>query len=182
MIRKEGKRLLMPVVELINHGVKGAPFQFKDGIAVKGTFSGEVLAHYGLTDPFGVFCTWGFACEEPAAFSLPIRLPLKPRRLVIRRDIQDKKILGYARTPTVKVEKDTIVLSYLMLGHSKFPRMAKGIFYRLMKDQGIERSDAEEIFDRILYFNRMNFLKLRAALDDQEGRLSPFYEIPSSIN
>jgi hypothetical protein len=51
--------------------------------------------------------------------------------------------------------------------------MSKGIFYRLMKDQGIERSDAEEIFDRILYFNRMNFLKLRAALDSQEGALIP---------
>ena len=31
--------------------------------------------------------------------------------------------------------------------------------------------DADEVFDRILHFNRMKFLKLLAALEEQEGDL-----------
>jgi hypothetical protein len=62
--------------------------------------------------------------------------------------------------PDVSKEGDQIALSYLMLGHRKYPRLARGNFYRIMRDAG--RSDAEERFDRIQHANRTQFYKLDA--------------------
>jgi hypothetical protein len=169
MIHSQGKQVVMPVVELVNHGTAGVGFEYKDGISVKGTFPDEILVRYNLTDPLGVITVWGFASEEPVAFSLPMRVPAGNRRLVIMRNFGQIEKLGNTRAPTVKVAGETITLSHLMLGHKKFPRLGKGVFYRLMKGQGIEHDAAEEIFDRILHFNRMQFLQLMQDLEGVEG-------------
>jgi hypothetical protein len=171
MIHSQGKQVVMPVVELVNHGTDGAGFEFKDGISVKGTFKDEILVRYNLTDPLGVVAVWGFASEEPVAFSVPMRLPAgNKRRLVILRNFNQIEKLGNTRAPTVKVTGEAIELSHLMLGHKKFPRLSKGVFYRLMKSQGIEHDAAEELFDRITHYNRTLFLQL---LQDLEGVKGP---------
>ncbi|MGH7487370.1 MAG: hypothetical protein ACREMY_17480, partial [bacterium] len=156
MIHSQGKPVVMPVVELVNHGTEGVGFEYKDGISVKGTFKDEILVRYNLTDPLGVITVWGFASEEPVAFSLEMRVPLaNKRRIAIRRNFGQVEKLGNTRAPTIKATGDVIEVSHLMLGHKKFPRLAKGVFYRLMKGQGIEREAAEELFDRIAHFNRL---------------------------
>jgi hypothetical protein len=168
MIGSKGRYLLMPVIELVNHGSKGVSFQYKDGIVVSGTFDDEILVHYfDATDPFTVFTTWGFAHEEPLAFSLFMNFPLENRRLVIQRQIQERVKLGDARAPTVKISGNQITLSHLLIGSARFPRVPKGIFYRLMRDHGA--GNAEEIFDRILHFNRTKFLQLLLALERHDG-------------
>ena len=168
MIGSKGRFVLMPVIELVNHGTNGVSFQYKNGITVAGTFPDEILVHYfEATDPFTVFSTWGFAHEEAVAFSLQMNMPLGDRRLAVQRQLQEKAKLGDARAPTVKTNNKNIMLSHLMLGSSKFPRLAKGIFYRIMKD--LVEENAEEVFDRIHHFNRMKFLELLTALEPHEG-------------
>ncbi len=168
-IRSQGRQVIMPVVELINHGVRGSEFQYKEGIGVRGTFADEVLARYTLSDPLGVLGIWGFASPEPTAFSMPMRLPLGDHRLIIHRNFSEKTKIGNVRVPAVKINGNNVVLSHLLIGHEKFPKLPKGIFYHLMQDQGIDQSTAEELFDRIQHFNRTKFLKLRAALDEADG-------------
>ncbi|MGQ0741182.1 MAG: hypothetical protein ACT4OG_02625 [Alphaproteobacteria bacterium] len=170
MLGSKGRYVLMPVIELVNHGRKGVSFQYKEGIVVSGTFEEEILVHYfDATDPFTDFTTWGFAHDEPLAFSLFMNIPSGNRRLVIQRQIQEKAKLGDARGPVVKTNGNQITLSHLLIGSSRFPRVPKGVFYRIMQDLG--ESNAEELFDRIVHFNRMKFLQLLAALERHEGQM-----------
>jgi hypothetical protein len=168
-INSKAGSVIMPVVDLINHGVQGVAYDFKDGIAVKGVFSGEALARYNINDAFGFFSSWGFASEEPTAFAFPMRLQLGSRHLLIRRDLNKKSTMGNLSAPVVKIDGSNVHLSWLLLGNTRAPRIPKTIFYRLMRNQGIKRENAEEIFDRILHFNRMKFLKFSAELDEHEG-------------
>jgi hypothetical protein len=170
MIGSKGRYVLMPVIELVNHGSKGVSFQYKNGISVTGTFPDEILVHYfDATDPFTVFSTWGFAHPESVAFSLVMNMPLSNKRLQINRALQEKGKLGDARAPIVKITDKAITLSHLMLGSAKFPRLAKGVFYRIMKD--LKEPNAEELFDRIQHFNRMKFLQLQEALEPHDGEM-----------
>jgi len=170
MIGSKGRYVLMPVIELVNHGSNGVSFQYKNGISVTGTFPDEILVHYfDATDPFTVFTTWGFAHLESVAFSLVMNMPLSNKRLQINRALQEKGKLGEARAPMVKITDKVITLSHLMLGSAKFPRLAKGVFYRIMND--LKEPNAEELFDRIQHFNRMKFLQLLQALEPHKGEM-----------
>lgn len=166
-IRYQDKSVIMPVLELANHGTTGKTFQFQNGIGLKGTFDGEVLARYSATDPFGIFCGWGFPSDELVAFSLPMALGNKNRRMLIQRNIAQRAVKGQFRVPKMTRNGNRLALSYVMLGNAKFPRLAKGIFYQLMKDVG--QINAEELFDRIVHFNVKKFLTLLSALEEFEG-------------
>ena len=62
------------------------------------------------------------------------------------------------------------MLSYLMIGNPKFPRLSRGIFRTLMKQAGAPNLD--EVFDFILHFNRTRFLGLLAALEPLGGEMA----------
>jgi hypothetical protein len=165
-----GKRyVLMPVLEIANHGVNGCSFQTKEGVGISGTFTEEVLAHYGMVDPFGAFEVWGFTSNEPLAFSLPATLALGKRKLTILRQLSNKKVRGNFRIPVLSTDEDKVTVSHLMLGHARYPRLSKGIFYQFMQDLG--EPNGEELYDRIRRFNVGQFLKLMEALDAHEGAM-----------
>lgn len=168
MIYRNGRGVLMPVLELVNHGVVGSPFQFTDGISIAGTYEREVLARYNFLDSFGVFLTWGFPNAEPVTYSLSMRLPLRGRTLVIRRELAKNRAHGRLRIPEVTVEDNKINFSFLMLGHKRFPKLPRGVFQYLMSEQGIEGAD--EIFDRIRLINGTKFLNLLSVLEGHESR------------
>ncbi len=160
-IRYKGNSVLMPVIELVNHRPDGAIFDREDGIAVSGSFDGEILARYGLTDAFDIFRYWGFASEEqPFALSIGMGVYTQAGEVAIERgdiDLDPKRTPFY---PDVKIESGCITLSYMLLGHKSFPELAKANFYRIMRDAG--RTDAEELFEKISQINKTEFLKLMA--------------------
>jgi hypothetical protein len=162
-MRIQGRQVLMPVVELVNHDVNGVEFQYNDGIAIHGIFADEVLVHYSLCDPLDVLMVWGFASQEPLAFGLPAWLPLGTRRLIIRRNFDD------VWSPAADIDGEKIVLSHLMLTNARNPKLPKDNFYKLMQDLGLKQINAEEVFNRILHANREQFLKLSAALAGHDG-------------
>ena len=169
MIAYGNSNVLMPVLELANHGVNGCSYDVKDGISIDGTFKAEVLVHYGMVDPYGAFEIWGFASNAPVAFSLPATLRLSSRRLAILRQISNKEVRGNFRIPVLDTDETKVRISHLMLGHARFPRLSKGIFYQLMDDLG--EPNAEALFDQVRRFNIQQFLKLMEALDEHQGRL-----------
>jgi hypothetical protein len=169
MITYRDGKAIMPVLELANHGSKGCPFNIKSGVAIGGTFEDEVLAHYGMVDPFGAFEVWGFSSDEPVAFSLRSTVKLGSRQLVVQRILSSKKVHGKFRIPVLDAGKDKVTISHLMLGHARYPRLSKGIFYQFMKEIG--EANAEELFDQVRRFNIQQFLKLMEALDGHEGEL-----------
>jgi len=153
---------VMPVMELANHG-EGNGYDVSNGVAFSGTFPGEVCVQYTELDSFDFFRSWGFATPRPLAFSMLLTGSIQSSRLQIRQDFT-----GAARSPrdwipSVEKTDGAISLPFLMIGNQKYPRLCKGIFYRLMRDAGY--SGFEEAFDLIQHTNRLLFLDLIAAVD-----------------
>ncbi|MDJ0513256.1 MAG: hypothetical protein QNJ62_07405 [Methyloceanibacter sp.] len=168
-IAYEGRDRLMPVLHLVNHTADGCPFKFEKGISIDRTFENEVCAHYGLYDPWGVFENWGFSCAEPLAFSMPSIVNVDGQELAISRQLDRRTKRGKFRVPIVEKDGKRTSISYVMLGHARFPRASKGIFYQLMRDIG--QPNAEALFDEIRRFNIQKFLNFLAILDDHRGPL-----------
>ena len=57
-------------------------------------------------------------------------------------------------------------MQFLMIGNQHYPRLPKGIFYRLMREAG--HAGFEESFDLIHHLNRLHFIDLLATLDGIE--------------
>ncbi|MBV9692996.1 MAG: hypothetical protein JO261_04785 [Alphaproteobacteria bacterium] len=159
-----GKRnVIMPVVELINHG-DAAGYDTSSGVSVRGTFAGEVNVRYSDVDAYGLFLNWGFSHPQRQALSLALSGAVGGKGLHIERDYTSGEAM-----PTLKRDGDALALNYLMLGHRQYPRLAKGIFYKRMREAGA--NGIEEAFDTIQHINRMNFLGVMALLEPFEGAM-----------
>lgn len=66
-----GKRVLMPIADLVNHDPNASHYQLSTGVQISGTFRNEIFVRYNETDPIGRFFNHGFASSEPLAFSCP---------------------------------------------------------------------------------------------------------------
>lgn len=157
---KEGMDVVIPIVELANHG-SGTGYRVEDdGVGLSGQTAEEILVQYGARDPLGMFLGWGFASKsEP--FALSLAMGVRQAGLLIRRGEADPASKPAPFMPTVIRDGSTIYLSYLMLGHRKNPQLARGIFNRIMRDVG--RADATELFDFIQHANRLQWLRLLGA-------------------
>ena len=171
--RVKGRAVIIPIVELANHGHDTNYVDNGEGIGLSGLFSSEILVEYNSGDPLDFFHGWGFASPtERFALSLRVRLETPSGPLVIKRDRDpfstetDKKIFY----PEVSMEGDELTLSSLLLGHKEMPLLPRSIFYQLMRDS--RRSGAEEIFEKIQHINRMQFYKLYALSESATPPLS----------
>jgi hypothetical protein len=165
-----GKEAVMPVIELANHGTEGLLYEFDAGLKIEGKPGAEVLVRYNSRDAFGIFHAYGFASPQPQAFSVPMKTSLGAAELVIQSDIGAYTMRGNFPVPQVKIQGSNLLLSHLMIGRRGFPRLSRGIFCTLMREAGA--TNADEVFDNILFFNRMNFLKLLAVLETHPGEMS----------
>jgi hypothetical protein len=170
VINYKGSDVIMPIVELANHG-HAARYQTKDGVGLSGTFADEVLVRYQLCDPLQIFGKWGFASDSEF-LALSVHVKQEQAGINITRsgdprpESETKPFL-----PTATIEGGQIKLPYLLLGHRQLPALPRGNFLRLMRDAGRLRNEADYFFDDILHANRMHMLQLIAASEDAPPRL-----------
>lgn len=169
VIRYKGRDVIMPIVELANHG-HATQYQTTDGVGLGGQFSGEILVRYQLCDPLQVFGKWGFASGDEG-FALSVHVKLGEAGILVGRGDVSVAPERKPFVPDVAVEGGQVKLSYVLLGHKQRPGLARGIFTRLMRDRGRLRDDADSIFDTILHANRMHMLQLLAASEKAPPRL-----------
>ena len=165
------RTVLMPILELINHDSRSWSVRHLDttnGLSFGGTFSGEVLARYGDTDAIGAFANWGFASEQPQAFSIALKSESDP--VTIGRDLASLSQKTQYWVPKVQRKSGEVALQFLMMGNARYPRMCKGIFYKLMRDAGI--ADIEETFDRIQHTNLLFATNLLSLVEAAEGAMA----------
>jgi hypothetical protein len=168
-ITYKDRTVVMPIVELANHG-KGASYETADGVALRGTFPGEVLVRYSNSDPYAMFLSWGFATEQPQAMSIALNGSIGQTGLKIGRDLAELKPDERAWMPKLARDAGGVELTFLVIGNQQYPRLCKGVFYKLMRDAGL--AGFEEAFDSIQHINRMHFLALLAALDQVTGPMA----------
>lgn len=168
MITYKGKNVVMPIVELANHG-QGGKYETTDGVVLSGQFGDEVLVEYtDEDDPLGIFQTWGFpSASETFAFSLPLRFG---DNIAIERQELFHEEGRNPFYPQVQRDGERVTLSFLLLGHKRNPRIPRGIFYRVCREAGID--NAAEIFDHIHHINRTQFLKLASLAEGAEPPLA----------
>lgn len=155
--------VVMPLIEMVNHG-DGPRYDMSDGVALRGSFPGEVYVQYSELDSFDYFLSWGFATQRPVAFSIALSATVGSARLDVRQGFNVGKITSERSwIPDMFRKTDAVALSFLMIGNNRFPDLPKGIFYRLMRDGGYK--GFEETFDMVRHLNRLHFLGLIEELD-----------------
>jgi hypothetical protein len=118
---------------------------------------------YSQFDSFDFFRTWGFAAQRPLAFSAALSGKIGPIPLEIDRLFDGIAVSERDWIPKVRTTADNIKLSFLTIGNQQFPRLPKGIFFKLMREAGY--SGFGESFDFIQHFNQLHFIKLLDALE-----------------
>jgi hypothetical protein len=91
--------------------------------------------------------------------------PLKIKREYLAEEAKQRMYV-----PKVDPQAQPLSLSYALLGHKQYPRLARSAFYRVMRDAG--RLGSEEVFDLLQHANRMQFLHLIEAAETAEPALS----------
>jgi hypothetical protein len=157
--------VVIPIIELVNHG-SGSNYNTSNGVALRGTFPGEVFVQYSHMDSYDFFRSWGFATQRPSAFSVALTGNIESARLEIEALFRGINSSERDWIPKIEKKADCIELQFLMIGNQRYPRLPKGIFYRLMRDAGY--SEFEESFDLIHHVNRLHFIDLLAILDGIE--------------
>src|ERR1700749_2584582 len=87
-INYHGRDVLMPVIDLLNHGAEVETFEIGTGVSVRGTFPGEGLVLYSDADAYGVFGAWGFASDQPQAFSIGMKTTTGSVSTSVSRDLK----------------------------------------------------------------------------------------------
>lgn len=158
--------VMMPVLELANHGV-GPRFASGDGIGIQGSVTDEIFVNYRDSDSYGLFVSWGFASPQPQALSIALNGNVGQQRLYIDRDVELAKRPDQLSVPPLAFEDGVAKLKFLVTGNRSFPRVARGIFYKVMREAGL--SGYEEAFDMVQYVNQTHFLGLLEAIEPFEG-------------
>ncbi len=161
-INYRDRPVVMPIIELANHG-SAVGYDTSNGVALRGTFAGEVLAEYSQFDSYDFFLAWGFATQRPLAFSVELNGAVGATPLAVKHAFNGSTTSERSWIPEIKKTAEGIELPFLMLGHQRFPRLAKGIFYKLMREAGYK--GWEEAFDLVHHTNRLHFVNLLMALD-----------------
>lgn len=172
LLFSDGRRLLMPLIELANHAPDGLPHEpiGKNGVQIRGSAHGEILVAYAHRDCLGLFRVFGFVGLQPMAFSLPMTVQAAGQKITIHDRTARQTRRGNFVSPQLAFDGNGISLSYLMIGNTKLPRLSRGIFRALMREAAV--ADADGIFDYILRINRQKLLRLLEALEHQRGEMA----------
>ncbi len=165
----KGRTVFMPFIELANHGA-GPAIVTNGGVALHGRFPGEVMVRYAEFDPHGVFVIWGFAADQPQAFSIALQGKVGDRPVQIGRELGALDPAKEVWSPRLARTEAGARLEFLMIGNRRHPRASKSIFYGLMR--GADLTGFERAFETIHHTNRLHFLKLLAAVEEVEGPMA----------
>ena len=159
-INRKGKRVIMPLIELLNHAPSSKAYDMKDdGISVSGMHDGEVLVKYSMSDPLRRLIGYGFNVQEPLGFSLSFRLKHRDKDVVVQG--------GVSKLPhqpcKVDQQNDSLIIKQPLLGSSAAPKLPRTLLIQACKE--IEGVDANELYDLIQQRNTLILVNLLRQLD-----------------
>jgi hypothetical protein len=153
-------KVVMPIIELINHAPRSPGYIINEGIKVRGKFAGEVTVNYSpQSDPLVRFLTYGFANQEPQAYSLPLRWKTNTGDVfVVGGDFASSNKVDGLPIPKLDIENKRHRLSHLLLAAEKAPRVPKTIARKALSAMPVAAVD--ELFDRIRNANQLEMCNL----------------------
>ncbi len=158
--------VVIPVIDLINHSPRGAPFLLNRGVAVKGKFSSEIYTYYSMADSWMKFCKYGFILPDRYAFSQCFSIETKDgkKNINVRDSIFDiSKKEDDLIYPNVKIDGKSIDISFVIIGDRVDYSYPKRIFLSTIEKHLGKYT--EELFETLVHINKTKFLKLLAACE-----------------
>ena len=164
-INKKGARVIMPLIELLNHSPSAKGYDMRgNGVLVSGVYDGEVLVKYNFADPLRRFFGYGFNALEPLAFSISCLVVHREKNVMIRGGISGK---GFTVPPTIEVEEERLVIQQPLLGSTRSPKIPKTLLVQACAN--IEGIDGAELFDQIIQRNIVTYVNLLRELKTSDG-------------
>ena len=155
-----GRRVLMPMVDLINHSPTAQPYLTSSGVQVSGAFDEEVLVRYNETDPLGRFFNHGFASAEPIAFSYPASLPLD-------RHQRRQQIAGLVSAQIERLP-DPVPLANDLGKHQRIEVVTLEHLPNL-PPQPLDHGDLADFYDDAFWLNQVQLMALSDSLKGCHG-------------
>lgn len=157
---REGRLLVMPLVELANHSATAGNWQTgADGaVGVQGRFDGEVLVKYSNADPLRRLMRYGFNCFEPMGFSLYLRLQHRGQPV----EVQGGGGRTWFNPPSISRREGRLLIQQPLLGHCNRPRLPKTLFLEACR--GLKGVQGAELFEQIHQANTLKLVTLLRAL------------------
>lgn len=164
----KGRKVIMPIIELINHGARSGGYRIADGITVEGTYGDEITVNYQpQSDALKRYLAWGFASPEPLAFSIPLNFEVSQgRRLVVGSQPTEGLVKNRLTLPKRVQEGQRDVLSHVRIGSMGSPRMPRTLFRMALPDW--PAAQADEVFERICAANLAMLTDLLMAMQASE--------------
>ena len=165
-IRRKGRRVIMPMIELLNHSPSAKAYDMSgDGIAVGGLHDGEVLVKYSISEPLRRFLSYGFNSPEPMAFSLSLAIPHRGRQIIV----QGGGGINPLKPCKVQQEQNKITISQPLLAASKNPKMPKTLLIQATRN--LEDINCDELFDQINQRNTQILIEIIKELQEHKSEM-----------
>lgn len=172
-IRKNGQRVMMPIIELVNHAPWGLGYDTKrPGITLEGMTKTEIFARYSINDSWKKFLTYGFVLPERFAFSQTFTAESKngAKSINLRAATSENKTIADGLiSPLVSTKDGRTDVSFLLLGDRKNPANPAAVFRQNVKPH--LDANAEEFFETVLFMNRLKFFKLLQSAEGHSGEM-----------
>ena len=163
-INRKGKRVIMPMIDLLNHAPSANPYDMSgNGIAVGGMYDGEVLVKYSVTDPIRRLFGYGFNAPEPMGYSLAFQIVHREKPVVVRGGSSRAAL----QPCEVQIKDDRVILIQPLLASASSPKMPRTLFIKACR--AIEGVDPNELFDQIHQRNTQILVQLLRNLQGVDG-------------
>ena len=167
-INFKSKRVVMPLIELINHAPTADTWDMSgDGISVAGLFENEIFVKYSVSDPIRRFFGYGFNSQEHAGFSLSMKLQHRNQKIIVRGGVLNRNAYK-----GLKVEKkdETLVIFNPLLGSVNSPKMPRTLFLNAL--QKFEEVEADELFEQIHQRNTRMVVQILHLLNKENSEIA----------
>ena len=163
-INIKGRRVLMPIIELVNHSPTQSSWNInKDSIAIDGKFEGEILVRYSAADSIRRCIQYGFNCREPTGFSLNLKLIHNGQRITVNGGINFQPF-----KPKPLVLKDnTAIFNQPLMSCFNAPRAPRTLFEQTCRGTTL---NSREIFDLIHQKNKINLIYIYKGIEYSKNR------------
>ena len=168
-INFKNKTVIMPIIDLVNHAPTSNPYSINDeGIAISGTYDGEVLVRYNIMDPIRRLFNYGFNAQEMTGFSLRCRFQHQDHTVIVQG--------GQSKSPMqpckVIFKEDKLIVQQPLLGSLRTPKLPRTLFVQACDE--VEGVNAHELFDQIQQFNTAAFVNIIRELEEVDTETSSF--------
>ena len=166
-INRKDRRVIMPMIELLNHAPLSKPYDMSgEGIAVGGFHDGEVLVRYSLSDPIRRMIAYGFNAPEPLGFSLSFQLQHRDRLVVLQGGTSSQPMQPCG----IELKDDRVVLKQPLLASSTSPKMPRTLLIKAC--QNLDGVDGDELFELIHQRNTQALVLMLRELESVEGEIA----------